>query len=342
MSEFDPNSAAAADGVFGLPFSEEEASLVFLPVPWEATVSYGEGAVNGPKAILQASYQVDLFDPDVLRPYEAGLFMMPESNLVREWNASARNDAKHVIETRSAKDALDRVNRLGENLNQYVFEQTQRCLKAGKIIGVVGGDHSVPFGALTAVAESVPSFGILHLDAHLDTRKAYEGFTWSHASIMYNVLEENSSVRKLVQVGIRDFCEEELEYCRSQGTRVRIFFDQYLSRQKFEGVPWATVCDEIVSSLPERVWISFDIDGLDPRFCPSTGTPVPGGLDFQQANYLLGVLVRSGKKIIGFDLSEVACLPSRGDWDANVGARLLYKLSAWTLASQGKAEVHIL
>jgi agmatinase len=97
-----------------------------------------------------------------------------------------------------------------------------------------------------------------------------------------------------------------------------------------------------VTALPERVWISFDIDGLDPKYCPHTGTPVPGGLEFQQANFLLSVLVGSGKKIIGFDLNEVA--PSLDDpnneWDANVGARLLYKLSAWTLLSQGKLKRH--
>jgi agmatinase len=145
----------------------------------------------------------------------------------------------------------------------------------------------------------------------------------------------------MVQVGIRDFCEEEMDYTASQKDRVSTFFDRDLARRKYEGANWSQISKEIVDALPENVWISFDIDGLDPRFCPHTGTPVPGGMDFQEANYIFSVLVKAGKKIIGFDLNEVAPnLENENDeWDANVGARLLYKLTAWTLASQGKAQL---
>ena len=97
-------------------------------------------------------------------------------------------------------------------MNQFVYRKTQAVLNAGKIAAIVGGDHSVPFGALEAVAEKYPSFGVLHFDAHSDTRDAYEGFQWSHASIMRNVLDRIPAVTKLVQVGIRDVCEQEIEY----------------------------------------------------------------------------------------------------------------------------------
>jgi agmatinase len=343
---FDPNAAAAAgSGIFGLPGTEPESALVLLPVPWEATTSYGGGTSDGPSAILEASKQVDLFDSDVLRPYEAGIFLLPESSDVRQWNEEARRAAEPVIAAGGDVDgrpelqkALHRVNLLGGQVNQFVHRETRRLLKAGKIAGVVGGDHSVPFGALQAATEAFGEVGILHFDAHSDTRNAYEGFTWSHASIMRNVLDEIPAVKKLVQIGIRDFCEDEVEYCLAQGERVRTFFDADLARQRFEGVNWASLTEQMIAPLPERVWVSFDVDGLDPRFCPHTGTPVPGGLDFNEANYVLRRLVKSGRKIVGFDLNEVA--PGEDDeWDANVGARLLYKLCAWTLASQGKAQV---
>jgi agmatinase len=202
-------------------------------------------------------------------------------------------------------------------------------------VGIIGGDHSVPFGALKAIAEKHSSFGILHFDAHSDTRIAFEGFKWSHASIMYNVLENIPQVKNLVQVGIRDFCEQEFDYCHQQKSRVSVFFDQKLSQEKFEGKSWKDITQKIIASLPQEVWISFDIDGLDPRFCPHTGTPVPGGLDFNEAIFVISSLVRSGRKIIGFDLNEVSPSPDKDDsWDANVGARLLYKLSAWMMASQ--------
>jgi agmatinase len=348
MTKFDPNAAATGDsGVFGLPYTQEESTLVYLPVPWEATTSYGGGTSNGPQAILTASRQVDLFDLDVVKPYEPGLFMLSESAEVRAWSEKGKAEAAKIIEVggniegnASLKKSLEIVNELSEKVNQFVYRETKSILGSGKIAAVVGGDHSVPFGALQAVGEKYPSFGILHFDAHSDTRDAYEGFQWSHASIMRNVLDRLPAVNKLVQVGIRDVCEEEIDYTRAQGDRMSVFFDRDLVRRRFQGVTWAATAKEIVDRLPHDVWVSFDIDGLDPRYCPNTGTPVAGGLDFQEANFILQTLARSGRRIIGFDLNEVAPDPAgENEWDANVGARLLYKLSAWTLASQGKAKV---
>lgn len=345
LKNFDPNAAATGDsGIFGLPFDEKDATVVYLPVPWEATTSYGGGTSEGPRAILEASRQVDLFDLEVDRPYEAGLHMLPESAQVLAWNEEAKEAAQRVIEVGGQIEGdpelaavLERVNSLSERVNEYVENETRRLLAAGKLPVIVGGDHSVPYGAFRAVGERHPGFGILHFDAHSDTRDAYEGFRHSHASIMRNALDGVPQIKKLVQVGIRDFCEEEVEYCRAQGERVRVFYDAHLAHEKFAGTPWSKIAQTIVRELPREVWISFDVDGLDPRYCPHTGTPVPGGLEFHEALYLVEELVRTGRRIVGFDLNEVAPDPTgQSEWDANVGARLLYKMTAWMLASQGK------
>jgi agmatinase len=197
-------------------------------------------------------------------------------------------------------------------------------------VGLVGGDHSTPLGFMEALAEKHSEFGILQIDAHCDLRKAYEGFEFSHASIMYNALKLRQ-VKKLVQVGIRDWCEEENNYIRSSKGRVVTFFDHAMKRSLYEGTSWKSLCDKIVSQLPKNVYVSFDIDGLDPKLCPSTGTPVPGGLEFEQAVYLIEQVVRKGKKIIGFDLNEVA--PGADEWNGNVGARMLYKMCNLAAAS---------
>jgi agmatinase len=340
MSQFDPNAAATEDsGIFGLPYSFQEAKLVFLPVPWEATTSYGGGTAKGPKAILEASRQVDLFDFEVEKPYEAGLHMLAESKKIKAWNKTAKAAAQAVIKAggrigknAKLKKALTTVNELSASVNEEVEKEAAKILEAGKIVGLVGGDHASPYGALKAQAKK-GRFGVLHIDAHSDTREAYEGFEWSHASIMHNVMERIPQVEKLVQVGIRDFCEEENDYIEASKGRIETFFDLKLAHRKAQGESWGKITKEIVSRLPKDVWISFDIDGLDPRLCPGTGTPVPGGLDFSEAVILIGEVARSGRKIVGFDLNEVS--PGASEWDANVGARLLYKLAAWTLASQG-------
>jgi agmatinase len=343
MKDFDPNSAAdLGSGIFGLPHSFEEASLIFLPVPWEATTSYGAGTSKGPAAIKEASYQVDLFDLEVENPYEAGMHMLATSKKISSWNKTAKADAQKIIraggrigKNKALAKALASVNKISAQVNEEVRKEAARIIKAGKIVGLVGGDHASPFGAIEAMAEVENDFGLLHIDAHSDTRDAYEGFKWSHASILRNVMDHIPQVTKLVQVGIRDFCQEEWDYIRASGGRIETFFDLDCQKKKASGESWLSQVKDIVSRLPRNVWITFDVDGLDPRFCPNTGTPVPGGLDYAEAVILIGEVVRSGRKVVGFDLNEVS--PGKDEWDANVGARLLYKLSAWTLASQGLA-----
>ena len=345
---FDPNAPAQpGSGVFGLPHSESKALVVLVPVPWEATTSYGGGASDGPKAIREASAQVDLYDLDVEKPYEPGIYMLAEDEELIAANGKGKALAAKIIEAGGAGDdpelarALAKVNELSQQVNAWVERETARLLDAKKIVGIVGGDHSVPFGALQALAAKHPSFGVLHFDAHSDTRRAYEGFLHSHASIMFNVLEQIPQVTKLVQVGIRDVCEQEIDYCKSQGARVRMFSDRELVKRRHGGEPFASTAKAIVAELPSEVWVSFDIDGLDPRFCPHTGTPVMGGLEPAEVIAILRELAASGKRIVGFDLNEVA--PNQHDendeWDGNVGARMLYKMIGFTLASQGKAKL---
>ncbi len=339
--DFDPNQCPPADaGIFGLPFSAQEAELVLVPVPWDATTSYRAGTHRGPGAILTASHQLDLYDIDLGEPWRAGINMLPPHPELERLNIDARKDAEKVIAVggRIAGDkklemALSRVNDASVRLNEIVYTMVDQQVKLGKRIGVVGGDHSVPYGAIKRLAEEHEEFGILHVDAHADLREAYEGFDWSHASIMNNVITRLPQVSKLVQVGIRDLSKQEADFITEANGRIVTHFDQRLAERKQAGESWAKITDSIVAELPKWVYLSFDIDGLDPSFCPHTGTPVPGGLHFHEATSLVKKVVESGRTIIGFDLNEVAPGPDGDEWDANVGARLLYKLSAWLLKS---------
>ncbi len=175
--------------------------------------------------------------------------------------------------------------------------------------------------------------GILHLDAHADLRDAYEGFTWSHASIFHNVMTRIRGVARLVQVGVRDLGEAENGMIESSEGRIVTFFDPDLAAAKEEGTPFARIADNIVAQLPKDVYLSWDIDGLDPTLCPGTGTPVPGGLSWNEAIGLLRAIHRAKKRIVGLDLCEVS--PGETEWDANVGARLMYKMIGFALLTQG-------
>lgn len=340
---FDPNAPARpGSGIYGLPDDVEAARVILVPVPWDATTSYRPGTSKGPAAIVKASMQVDLFDVETGKPYLAGISMQPENARIRAMNQEARALAEKIIDAGGVighdadlREALERVNALSEEVNGLVYETTRAWLDKGKIVGIVGGDHASPFGAIRAHAQRHPGLGILHIDAHADLRRAYEGFEHSHASIMENVIRRIPEVATLVQVGIRDFCEEELDRIRGSDGRIRTLFDAKIARARMQG----RILDlfaETIRALPDEVYVSFDIDGLDPALCPSTGTPVAGGLSFSEASVLIGLVHESGRKIVGFDLDEVA--PGEDEWDANVGARVLYKLIGWTLLSNGVGE----
>lgn len=339
---FDPSAAALPDsGIFGLTTTRDDARVVVVPVPFEATTSYGGGAAEGPKSILAASRQVDLFDHATGRPYEAGIHMLPESKDIRRHNRKAKKAARRIIDRGGdigGDEALIRslaeVNRRCGRVNEIVLATVSELLKAGKFVATLGGDHAAPFGAIRAHAEAWPGMGILHVDAHADLREAYEGFTWSHASIMYNVASRLPGVARIVQVGIRDYSEAEAEYAAASGGRIRLHHEDDVSRRRFAGEPWGRLAHEIVRDLPAKVYVSFDIDGLDPSLCPHTGTPVPGGLSFAEATALLDAVVTSGREIVGVDLCEVAPGPAGDEWDANVGARILYRLIGFALKSK--------
>jgi len=341
-SDFDPNGAAMGDGIYGLPHGRDAAACVLLPVPFEATTSYRPGTKDGPRAILEASRQVDLWDVELGRIYAPGIHCLPESEVVRGWSDAARAAAEPIIavggeigDDAALREALAVVNGYSEQLNGWVLEESRRLLAEGKLVGVVGGDHATPFGLIQAVSERHPGVGILHVDAHADLRDAYEGFAWSHASIMHNVMTRLPAVSRLVQVGIRDFCEAEVDFVRSQQGRVVTFFDATLARERAGGMSWLVQVRRAVEALPQEVYVSFDIDGLDPTLCPSTGTPVPGGLSFHEAALLVSEVARSGRRIVGFDLNEVAPGPEGDEWDGNVAARLLYRMIGWAMASRG-------
>lgn len=335
IKAFDPNSPGNAQAdMYGLPFTTGESDIVLVPVPWEVTTSYGGGTAQGPEAIREASFQVDLFHPEFPDLWKRGIAMDEIPTALLDQSSAMKKEAAHVIdllvnggskkkEARAAK-ALQWVNEESAVMTDWVEQRTGYWLDQGKLVGLVGGDHSTPLGFYRALAARHEHFGILHFDAHLDLRKAYEGFVNSHASIMYNALAI-PQVSSIVAVGIRDFCEEEARVFAKEKLRVRLHRSAELRREQYEGMNWRKQCDRIIEQLPEKVHISFDIDALDPSLCPHTGTPVPGGLAFEEATYLLSRLAASGKTIIGFDLVEVTPGP-HGDWDANVGARLLWHL----------------
>ncbi|HMK25186.1 MAG TPA: agmatinase family protein [Chitinophagaceae bacterium] len=333
---YDPNTVGNPNNnIFGLPTSEENAKLIILPVPWEVTVSYGAGTARAADAIFKASLQVDLFDPEFPDTWKQGFYMRPSDKKILLKSDYLRKEAELYIDYISKGEevganqfmtkTLKEVNEGSLFLNNWVYEQTKALLEKNKLVGVLGGDHSTPLGYFKALGEKHGDFGILQIDAHFDLREAYEGFNYSHASIMYNALKEIPQLSKLVQVGIRDFGSDEWEYVQKSNFRVITYFDKDIRSRQFEGQSWKQIAEEIVSKLPEKVLISFDIDGLDRKLCPFTGTPVPGGFELEQVFYLFSKLHQSGKTLIGFDLNEVG-IGGDTDWDANVGARVLYKL----------------
>ncbi|MEM6642629.1 MAG: arginase family protein [Bacteroidota bacterium] len=330
---YNPSAVGKKGTIFGLPYGVGEADLVFIPVHQDVTTSFVDGTSKSPDIILQESTQIDLSLPQIEKPWE--LKMAMDDRLVpKGQNEIFRGRAKNVIAALEKGKIPDQeqvafVNDWCSNICDLVESRSIQLLEEDKIPAVIGGDHASPLGLIKALAKT-QSFGILQIDAHMDLRDTYEGFEYSHASIMNKALE-NPSISKLVQVGIRDFCEEEERVVQKAKGRIMVYYDEKIFQDKQEGSSWFQQCSDIIEHLPAFVYVSFDLDGLEPSLCPCTGTPVPGGLQFYEAVTLMERVVQSGRIIIGFDVCEAGPKP----WDANVAARIIYRIA--TLAGVSKS-----
>ncbi|HET6245156.1 MAG: agmatinase family protein [Bacteroidetes bacterium] len=344
ISTFDSSGMSTIESLFGLPFTTEEAEIIVIPVPWEVTVSYTAGTSNGPQAIMKASSQVDLFDPYLKNAWKIGIAMIDFPQEIKDKSDFLRIKASHYIEnltdgTLTEEDPTSliitkEINDACYEMNNWVKQKSLEYLNKNKLVVLLGGDHSTPLGLMQAMAEKYSRFGLLQIDAHADLRIAYEGFKYSHASIIYNALDIKE-IEKVVQVGIRDYSESEALIIQNSKGRIHTFFDRDIKQMQYEGQSWKSICNLIVEQLPQNVYLTFDIDGLDPKLCPNTGTPVAGGFEFEQILYLIEQVVESKRKIIGFDLNEVT--PGEDEWDANVGARLLFRIANMMAKSMGKS-----
>lgn len=347
-----PKQSPAELQIFGLETAKKDAQLVLIPVPWEVTASYGSGTSSGPELIFEASSQVDLYDIEVKNAYECGYYMLPVPQKMKKENVTLRREALKLNKAQqnlkalssSEKKILEKINKANDAMIDYVYSNTKEILKAGKAFGVIGGDHSVPYGAIKALSEHMKgNFGILHIDAHLDLRDAYLGYQHSHASIMNNVAQLPNAPKKIIQFGIRDFCEEEVQFMDDRSGKFKTYYDLPTKKELLKGRSWLDICKEAISQLPDQIYVSFDIDGMDPTLCPNTGTPVPGGLSFEQTLALFSTIHEMGKKIVGFDLVEVSGGTDDSnpnyEWNGNVGARMLYKLCGWAMVTQGRYSI---
>ncbi len=337
ITYFNPESTFTNNSsIFGMP-KNIPTKLKLLPVAWEPTASFKKGTVNGPSSILKATKQMDLFHPYFKKIYKQGIFwhddllkktlkLNQDTSLVAKRILSAINTGNPP----STND-LNFINKKSNQLNQLIYSNT---LNSKETIGLVGGDHSCPFGLIKALSEQYKgNFSIIHIDAHFDFRNEYQGFKYSHASIMHNIKTKINSPPSIYQLGIRDFCESEYKFALKNST---FLLDQELHSKLLNGKNFHICLDELFSDLQEKIYISFDIDGMSPEFCPNTGTPVPGGINYSQATYLIQYLHKKGHCLIGFDLVEVS--PKEKNTlgqglDEVIGARILYELSCFALSS---------
>lgn len=348
IAGFNPNDPAGKKTIFGLPdFTREESKLVIIPACWAPTLSYRTGTEYAPAQILNSSRQIDLYFDLYPKAWQEGIMMLPikENEIMK--TQSLREEIQYLREKKGSvagyQEMLSRINDdCHFKMNQPLFETSEHLLHQKKIPAVVGGDHSAPFGAMQALSkislEQNKKFSLLHIDAHMDLRRRYEGLEFSHASAIYNYLQFDA-LERIVQVGIRDFCQEEDRLALSTEERIKRFTNKNMRRDFYRsGRKWDDVTEEIIDSLnTQDVYVTIDMDGFDPKLCPNTGTPVPGGLEYEEFIYLIERMVVAGRRIIGFDICETGVAEKKVDatcYDTDVAARLLWQMSCYALWSE--------
>lgn len=288
----------------------QQAFFHVIPVPLEATVSYGGGTARGPEAILAASDQLELLDSEDCFPGEAGIFTHPPVDCYM--HSASMHDTD-----------LELLEREAEAVQERIATVTRAVLDVGGFPVLLGGEHSLTFGALKALKERHGVFGVVQFDAHADLRDTYEGTKWSHACVMRRAVADLGL--PLVQFGNRVFCKEEMQ-ARAQH-HVTSWDAQWLAHNPLPQNP-------LPSDFPQKVFITFDVDGLDPSVIGDTGTPVPGGLGWYQALNLAEIAAQ-GRTLIGFDVVELA--PRLGSIVSDfAAARLTYALMGLVIRNHRK------
>ena len=293
----------------------DQARVAVLPAPYEGTVSYGGGASHGPGAILAASEQLEMYDEELdVEIDSVGLFTLPPALPFPlpspSTSANALNPEQAVAAIKAAAWAP---------------------LRDGKWLLTLGGEHSVTVGVLQALLEARDGkpFSILQVDAHADLRQSYGGTPLSHACVMARAHDLGLP---FVQVGIRALCSEERAFIRQKGLEGNVFWDHQLVVSHANR--WIGEVVERLGNMGEEVYITFDLDGLDPAIMPATGTPVPGGLSWHMATRLLRAVGQS-HKVIGADITELAPMTGLHAPDF-LAARLAFKLIGYSLLSQAE------
>ena len=265
----------------------ESSKVVIFPVPYEKTVSFVKGTSKGPNAIIYASTSLEHYDDELgFEPSRVGIHTLEQT----EYNISP------------------------EDMVKKVCKKADELIKKGKFVITLGGEHSITIGTIKGFKKNFDNFSVLSIDAHCDLRDSYEELKLSHACVMRRVVDENIHV---VEVGIRSYSTEEADFIK-QTDQVKVFHAIDILNQ-----PNRSWIDQVVESLKPKVYISFDVDGLDTAIMPSTGTPEPGGLSWYDSISLLKK-VFSEREVIGMDIVEFA--PNPGNLAPDVlAAKLAYK-----------------
>ncbi|MBP7831635.1 MAG: arginase family protein [Candidatus Pacebacteria bacterium] len=338
FAAFDLNGQALGNNLYGLPHTFENAILHVHEMPTAITVSGTTGAEDGPAGLAKGSKSIELtseqYRDDAWIPGMWANESDPELHDLHKkgreiFDEMINSNLDHVVEYN-----VRLLDEICEKVNFILERNVTESLKLNRLVAVIGGCHGSIFGSVKAHSKFHKKFSILTVDAHLDLRLAYEGVKWSHASIMRNILTEIPQVKHLTSVGIRSTGADERQYVKENKDRISVFYDSVMRNQMdLQDKNWARWCFDIVDSIPtDDVYISFDHDGLEVSLCPSTGTPVAGGLSMWQAKKLITTLVSMDKRIIGFDLNEM--VPTTQN-DRNSAAELFYHMYYCMMVSQG-------
>lgn len=323
---------------FGEKVAPADADLVIVSAPWSVTSDYGRGATYTPDAIIDASVKSNLYDVATGFSAEGRVATAEIDYNIQELSEHLGRDAERIANrggdkgTIVAEYATRKIKHINEGfaeMHASIYRQVKQWVSAGKAVAVIGGDHSVSLGAIKAVAEHHEDIGVLFVDAHADFACGNKVLPYSHRTIARNIVEEIPSVSRLVEVGVRDIDKSEKEALVANN-RVELFLAEEVSAKRFEGESWGNLCREMVEKLPQKVYISLDIDALKIEFCTHTNSPVPGGMTFDEVIYLVNCVAKSGRQIVGFDISEVVSNIDN-KMDAVVAVRLLTKMIVATL-----------
>ena len=313
--------------------TNSNSEVILIPAPWNPTTLFSSTSHISTKKLIELLKHSLTIDKDIPEFSIHNIGIENQNETIVKQNEKAKKHFKILTkkisnEDISPKKEIKEFNIMLNEVNQIIYDQVEKQIKKDKIIGVIGGDSTASYPIINALIDYVPTFSILSINSELNLDKSLPGINFSTHSVMTEILNQHNDIKRLVQIGIQHYTQEELEIINKEKGRIKALFQDDIKKDYFLGKTWDSYCKKIINNLTDTIYISIHANSLLPHYSSTTNSYAEPSFDYSQINYLIKQICKAKKTIIGFDIIGIEDTDYMLDYQTMIN--LIYLLASHT------------